>query len=103
MSIITKAREALSSSKGSAPRKVYETRVRCLRCGEVLAARINLLNDLSIDYERDVYTVRKLVTGSGANRCFQSVEIVLTFDKNRRLTERWIAGGTFVDEPETAE
>ena len=103
MSIITKAREMLGVSRGATLRKVYVTRVRCRRCGEEMSAEVNLLNDLSMDYARDVYTVRKLITGSGANRCFQTVEVRLTFNKNRQLIERWIADGEFVDEPETAE
>lgn len=103
MSIITKAREMLGFSRGATLRKVYEARVRCRRCGEELTAQVNLLNDLSIDYERDVYTVRKLIVGSGANRCFQAIEVRLTFNKNRQLIERWIADGEFVDEPEAAE
>ncbi|MEZ4770272.1 MAG: hypothetical protein R2844_17820 [Caldilineales bacterium] len=104
MSIFEKARQLFGPSGGAAPRKVYETRVRCLRCGEILTAQINLLNDLSVDYANagEVYVVRKLVTGSGANRCFQTIELNLTFDKNRQLIERAIQGGAFVDEPETA-
>ncbi len=103
MSIITKVREMFNFSRGATLRKVYETRVRCRRCGEELTAQVNLLNDLSMDYARDVYTVRKLITGSGANRCFQTIEVRLTFDKNRQLIERWISDGEFVDEPETAD
>lgn len=102
MSFITKARQMLTVSRSSAPRKVYRTRVRCRRCGEELNAEVNLLNDLSMDYARDMYTVRKLISGSGANRCFQTIEIELTFNKNRQLAERRIEGGEFVDEPETA-
>ena len=105
MSILEKAREVFGFSRGSTPRRVYQTKVRCLRCGEILPAQINLLNDLSIDYANagEVYIVRKLVTGSGANRCFQTIELNMTFDKNRQLIKRSIQGGEFVDEPETTE
>ena len=102
MSMLEKARALFGFSGSPASRKVYETKVRCLRCGELLPAQVNLLNDLSIDYANasEVYIVRKLVTGSGANRCFQTVEINLTFDKNRQLIKRSIHGGEFVDELE---
>ena len=103
MSIFEKARAVFGFSGGPAPRKVYETKVRCLRCGEILPAQISLYNDLSVDYANagEVYIVRKLVTGSGANRCFQTIELNLTLDKNRQLIQRSIQGGEFVEEPET--
>lgn len=104
MSILAKTRALFGFAGGPTPRKVYETTVRCLRCGELLPAQINLLNDLSIDYANagEVYIARKLVTGSGANRCFQTIELNLTFDKNRQLIRRSIQGGEFVDEMESA-
>lgn len=100
MSLFKRVREALSGSSPSGGQSsFYDIPVRCRRCGEVLIARINLQNDLSIDYERGGYYVRKLVSGSGANRCFQAIEVRLTFDQDKQLIDREIAGGTFVDEP----
>jgi WD40 repeat protein len=84
--------------EASSGRELYPITVRCRRCGETLAVAINLTNDLSQDYERDVFFVRKLISGSGANRCFQQIEIQLTFDANKRLLEREITGGIFIDE-----
>jgi hypothetical protein len=99
MSFFKRLRDTLSGDSGSSPRQLYETKVRCRRCGEVLNLQVDLRNDLSIDYDRDVFFVRKLVSGSGANRCFQQIEVALTFDSSKTLLDRQITGGTFVDEP----
>ncbi len=102
MSFLQKLRSSLgSSSQQRGQRDLYPVRVRCRRCGEVLTVAINLSNDLSQDYERDVFFVRKLISGSGANRCFQQIEVQLTFDANKRLLAREISGGIFVDEPDS--
>lgn len=102
MSIVTKMRAALGGKPRATPRQMVEIPVRCRRCGEVLTATINLGVDLSIDYERNQYTVRKLVSGNGANRCFQTVELWLTFDDAHHLIDRQIVGGDFVDATGTA-
>lgn len=79
--------------------RFYPLDVRCNRCGEVINAQVNLSNDLSIDYEaeggRTVFHCRKVLIGK--ERCFQQIEVSLTFDTNRKLLERQIAGGAFVD------
>ena len=73
--------------------------VKCNRCGEVIRCRINLYNDLSIQYgaeETDItYYCRKVVIGE--EHCFQKVELELTFDKNRKLIENEVTGGKFVE------
>jgi hypothetical protein len=77
---------------------------RCNRCGEVLKTRVNLNNDLSVEYEDKVasYFCRKILTGE--SRCFQRIEVELTFDPNRNLMNREIRGGQFIsrEEYETA-
>lgn len=99
MSFLRKLRASLGGHAPASNRgELYPVTVRCRRCGEVLTIAINLANDLSQDYERDVYFVRKLISGSGANRCFEQIEVQLTFDANKRLLAREISGGIFVDE-----
>ena len=68
----------------------YYVYVRCSRCGEVLRTRVNLRNDLS---ERDQggYALTKTLVGSG--RCFQRIEVRLSFDGTRRVVEREVNGG----------
>ena len=79
--------------------------VRCNRCGERLAARVNMRNDLSIAYDdssgRDHYFCRKVVMGSGM--CFQKIEIDLIFDTKRNLQDRKISGGKFISRQEYEE
>lgn len=71
--------------------------VKCNRCGEVIEGRVNLNNDLSVEYEGDrtVYYVRKVLMGTGL--CFQQIEVELKFDEPRKLIEKHISGGQFVE------
>ena len=73
--------------------------VKCNRCGEQIRSRIDLRNDLSINYGEDgspTYFTRKLLIGEG--HCFQRIKVELTFDKDRKLMDRQISGGKFADE-----
>ena len=79
----------------SKPKKQYHTlHVKCKRCGEAITARIDLDNDLSLNDEGNGYLVRKGLMGG--NRCFQQIEVQLTFDSNRQMLEQSITGGEFV-------
>ncbi|NUM44229.1 MAG: hypothetical protein HUU38_05935 [Anaerolineales bacterium] len=76
----------------------YWLTVQCHRCGEVIRARVNLLNDLSLEFgegEKTTYFCRKVLMGAG--QCFQRVEVELTFDGNRKLLSRNITGGKWVE------
>ena len=81
------------------PSSFYGFTVQCNRCGETISGRINLANDLSADYEGDrvVYHVRKVIMGSGL--CFQQIEVEFTFDSSRKVIDRQISGGRFVENP----
>jgi hypothetical protein len=74
-------------------KKYYTFRVKCRRCGELIEGRVDLDNDLSLNDAGDGYFVRKGVMG--AERCFQQVEVELTFDTDRQLIEKTISGGEF--------
>jgi len=97
MSIFKKLTDLFSGS-GGLDRDAYWIIACCNRCGEVVRARVSLSNDLSVEYEGDEtsYFCRKVLMGEG--RCFQRIEVELTFDANRRLVNREIIGGQFVDE-----
>jgi hypothetical protein len=92
------------SSSGSKDQVEYWLYVRCVRCGENLKVRINMRNDLSIEYSegggKPTYFTRKVVIGE--QRCYQPIEVKLTFDEHRKLIDRQISGGTFVEEGEAA-
>jgi hypothetical protein len=85
---------------GGGPLQPFILQVKCNRCGEILTARVNLANDLSVEYgpsgAPQSYSCRKVLQGNG--RCFQPVEVNLTFDANRVLQEREIRGGKFIEE-----
>ena len=88
----------LFSSEPSRPEKHYYTfNVKCNRCGEIIEGRVDLSNDLSLDYEDDqvVYFVRKGLIGN--NRCFQQIEVEMKFNSSRELIEQGVQGGKFVE------
>ena len=76
--------------------------VKCGKCGEILKGRVDLYNDLSVQYEdsgrQSSYFCRKVFMGS--NRCYQPIEVELSFDKNRQLSDEEIRGGKIVSEEE---
>lgn len=72
--------------------------VKCNRCGEIIKGRINVNNELSVEYGSDgssVYYGRKVLMGSG--RCFQQIEVELKFNESRKLLEKHVTGGQFVE------
>ena len=77
--------------------------VRCNRCGEIIPTRIDLLNDLTRDYDTGKHRARKVVVGSGENRCFQRIELDLVFDHYKQLVEQQVVGGTIVEPPQEEE
>lgn len=75
--------------------------VRCARCGAPVHVRVNLLNDLAIEYDDNEnvegYHLRKEIMDS---RCFRLIYASLRFDRNRRELERSIEGGEFISHEE---
>ena len=82
-----------------APEYAIYIQVKCNRCSEVIQSRIDLRNDLTIDYENEganpTYFCRKVLMGD--QHCFQKVEVELTFDSKRKIIKRQISGGEFVE------
>ena len=72
----------------------YTFSVSCDRCGETIEGKVNMNNDLSLDDEGG-YHVRKVLMES--NRCFQQIEVILKFDNSKRLLDKQISGGKFVE------
>ena len=100
MSFFDRLKTMLTGPSGD--KRNYWINVRCKRCGEVITARVDLLNDLSKDFDTGQYHTRKVIIGSGEDRCFQQIEVSLTFDKNKKLVDRSISGGDFL-EPDEVE
>lgn len=78
----------------------YWFTVQCDRCGEKIRGRVDLRNDLSVNYgdsdSDTTYFTRKVLIGE--NQCYQPIEVELTFDHRRQLLDRQIKNGKFVDE-----
>ena len=93
----------LFSSPGGGDTRAYWVYARCNRCGEIIRARVDLSNDLSLDYEGEgtTYFTRKILIGE--QRCFERIEVRLTFDKDRKLINREISGGEFISEEQFLE
>ena len=72
----------------------YSFIVQCDRCGETVEGKVNMANDLSLSDEGGFH-VRKVLMGGG--RCFQQIEVTLKFDTSRKLLEKQINGGKFVE------
>lgn len=93
-------RKAFGSKPRPAKKDFYVFQVRCKRCGEVLEGRVDMDNDLSVEYESggDSFYTHKVLMGDGKNLCFQQIEVGLKFDSKRKMVERRIeSGGDFVD------
>ena len=78
-------------------KRYYAFKVKCNRCGDIIEGRVDLDNDLSLEYEGDdtFYLVRKGLIGT--NRCFQRIEVEMKFTSTRELIERQAQGGKFVE------
>jgi hypothetical protein len=79
--------------------------VRCGRCGEKIKSRVNLAHDLSVNFgdkEADTtYFTRKVLIGE--ERCYQLIEVELTYNHRHQLIDRQIKGGEFITEAEFLE
>jgi len=90
-------KKLISSTPAQPEKRYYVFKVKCKRCGEIIEGRVDLDNDLSIEFEdnRNVYFGRKVVMGSG--HCFQQIEVEMKFTSSRELIEQQAQGGTFVE------
>lgn len=96
MSLLKKIGSLFAGGEGEAD--VHREYVRCSRCGEKISVRVDLGHELTPQYGEGegAYFVRKGVIGSGETRCFQTIEVRLYFDADKRLLSRQIAGGEFI-------
>ena len=88
-------KKLFSGAPAKRDKNYYVFQVRCNRCGEIIEGRVDLDNDLSIEFEddREVFHVRKGLIGN--KRCFQQIEVELKFDSSRQLMEQQVTGGQF--------
>lgn len=67
--------------------------VKCKRCSTPLAVRVDLRNELSIDYETNGYVLRKEMMD---NKCFMLMNAEIRFDTSRKIVEQKIDKGEFI-------
>lgn len=99
MNLIKKLATLLAATGQDNQARSYWLAVQCDRCGETVRARINMSNDLSTEYDESGnttgYFCRKVLIGQ--QNCFQPIEVTLKFDAKRKLMDRTITGGKFVE------
>jgi hypothetical protein len=100
MGFLDGLRKAWGGSGGSGS-DVYWIHARCRRCGEPLLGRVDLRNEPSLADDGETWIVRKGLIGSGVGRCYQVVDVTLTFDADKRqvLTGE-TAGGELISKEE---
>ncbi|MCG3140464.1 MAG: hypothetical protein HDKAJFGB_01530 [Anaerolineae bacterium] len=71
--------------------------VQCGKCGAPVAIRIDLRNDLSVDYETNGRYLRKEIMDSV---CFQLMYAQVHFDSGGQVTSQTIERGKILDRAE---
>ncbi len=70
------------------------------RCNEPISAQIDLYNDLSPDEtgrQGASFYVRKILSTSGTQRCYDTNEVQIWLDSRRRVVEYEVTGGKWLD------
>ena len=95
---------SLFSGGGSGGNRALPIYVFSTRCREPIMAEIDLVNSLSRDEESDdKYYTRKVLQGSGKNRCFTQVEVEIWFDRGKKVSHYEVTGGRWLTQEEYQE
>ncbi|MEZ4728834.1 MAG: hypothetical protein R3E79_17005 [Caldilineaceae bacterium] len=98
MNIFKRIANFFQGGGGSSSNRYFPIHVLSRRCREPLVGQVDLLNELSLTEEDDsTYYTRKVVHTSGRTRCFDQVEVLLWFDKNKQLLRQEVWGGEWLD------
>jgi hypothetical protein len=103
MGFLDGLRKALGggSERSSSGNDVYRIYARCRRCGEPVAGRVDLRNEPSLADDGESWIVRKGLIGSGYDRCYQVIEVTLTFDAAKQhVLQSEVAGGELISKEE---
>jgi DNA-directed RNA polymerase subunit N (RpoN/RPB10) len=79
--------------------KFHSFSVKCNRCGEIIHGQVNVNNEPSLEIDekgKAFYTCRKVLIGNG--HCFERIEVIFKFDETRRVLNKQVYGGEFVNE-----
>jgi len=100
MGLLVGLRKALGGGSDSSG-DVHWIYARCRRCSEPLLGRIDLRNEPSLADDGETWIIRKGLIGSGQNRCYQVVEVTLTFDAAKQhVMESEAVGGELISREE---
>ena len=92
------------SGGGGGDNRAFPIYVFSNRCREPIMAEIDLVNSLSRDEENDDrYYTRKVLQGSGKNRCFTQVEVEIWFDRGKKVSHYEVSGGRWLTQEEYEE
>lgn len=96
MSLLKRIASFFTGGGGSSDRN-FTVYVLSNRCKEPLAAAVDTLNALSGSDDDDAaFYTRKVIQGTGRNRCFAQVEVELWFDSRRNLLRHAVSGGRWL-------
>jgi hypothetical protein len=101
MEFLKRITQLFASSPGRQEENAIWIYVRCGRCGEKIRTRVDLRNDLSIEYGEGgptTYFTRKVIIGE--QRCYQPIEVELIFNERRQIINQEISGGEFITKEE---
>jgi DNA-directed RNA polymerase subunit N (RpoN/RPB10) len=79
--------------------KFHTFAVKCNRCGEIIHGQVNVNNEPSLEIDehgKTFYSCRKVLIGN--QHCFERIEVIFKFDESRRILDKEISGGEFVEE-----
>ena len=81
--------------------RYFPIHVLSRRCREPLTGQVDMLNELSITEEDEsTFYTRKVLHTTGRTRCFDQVEVLIWFDKNKQLLRQEVWGGTWLEAEE---
>lgn len=104
MRFLKKLASIFTGGSGGSNGRALSLYVLCNRCHEPISAEVDLMNSLSREEDSDAqFYTRKVLQGSGQNRCFTQVEVELWFDRNKKVIRHEVSGGRWLtaDEYET--
>ena len=99
MSLLKSIKEFFQSGSGT-NRRHLTVYVLNFRCNEPISTQIDLFNDLSPAEEgrKDVtFYVRKILSTSGSQRCYDTNEVQVWLDGRRRVVEYEVTGGKWLE------
>ena len=104
MSFLKKLASLFTGGGGGGSSRSLPIYVFSTRCREPIMAEIDLVNGLSRDEDNDnQFYTRKVLQGSGKNRCFTQVEVDIWFDRSKKVSRYEVSGGRWLTEEEYDE